>query len=82
VKACVEVGYRCGTRKGGVDGKERRSLEDYLSAIGLCFLQENNCLRIKILGDCYYCVSGLLDHRDDHAHCTVKMGLDMVEAIG
>ena len=20
--------------------------------------QENNCLRIKILGDCYYCVSG------------------------
>lgn len=21
--------------------------------------QENQCLRIKILGDCYYCVSGL-----------------------
>ncbi len=45
-------------------------------------VQENNCLRIKILGDCYYCVSGLLDDRNDHAQCAVKMGLDMVEAIG
>lgn len=22
-------------------------------------LQKHNCLRIKILGDCYYCISGL-----------------------
>ena len=42
---------------------------------------ENHCLRIKILGDCYYCVSGLPEARPDHAHCCVEMGLDMIEAI-
>ena len=42
---------------------------------------ENHCLRIKILGDCYYCVSGLPDVRSDHAHCCVEMGMDMIEAI-
>lgn len=44
-------------------------------------LQENHCLRIKILGDCYYCVSGLPEARGDHAHCCVEMGVDMIEAI-
>lgn len=39
-------------------------------------------MRIKILGDCYYCVSGVLEYRDDHAECAVRMGLAMVEAIG
>jgi class 3 adenylate cyclase len=43
--------------------------------------QENCCLRIKILGDCYYCVSGLPESRQDHAHCCVEMGLDMIETI-
>ncbi|KAH3715828.1 hypothetical protein DPMN_058541, partial [Dreissena polymorpha] len=43
--------------------------------------KRNNCLRIKILGDCYYCVSGLPEARDDHAKCCVEMGLDMIEAI-
>ncbi|XP_071108871.1 adenylate cyclase type 1-like [Haliotis cracherodii] len=43
--------------------------------------KNNYCLRIKILGDCYYCVSGLPDPRADHAHCCVEMGLDMIEAI-
>ena len=43
--------------------------------------QENNCLRIKILGDCYYCVSGLPEPRADHANCAVEMGLDMIDAI-
>jgi len=43
--------------------------------------QDNHCLRIKILGDCYYCVSGLPEPRSDHAHCTVEMGLDMIDAI-
>ncbi|XP_055328638.1 adenylate cyclase type 5-like [Paramacrobiotus metropolitanus] len=43
--------------------------------------EENNCLRIKLLGDCYYCVSGLPDARADHAQCCVEMGLDMIEAI-
>ncbi|XP_028836528.1 adenylate cyclase type 3 isoform X3 [Denticeps clupeoides] len=38
-------------------------------------------LRIKILGDCYYCICGLPDYRDDHAACSIMMGLAMVEAI-
>ncbi|PRD28434.1 UNVERIFIED_CONTAM: Adenylate cyclase type 5 [Trichonephila clavipes] len=42
---------------------------------------ENHCLRIKLLGDCYYCVSGLPEPRPDHAQCCVEMGLDMIEAI-
>ncbi|XP_036319586.1 Ca(2+)/calmodulin-responsive adenylate cyclase isoform X3 [Rhagoletis pomonella] len=42
---------------------------------------DNHCLRIKILGDCYYCVSGLPEPRKDHAKCTVEMGLDMIDAI-
>ncbi|KRT86538.1 Adenylate and Guanylate cyclase, partial [Oryctes borbonicus] len=42
---------------------------------------EHHCLRIKLLGDCYYCVSGLPEPRPDHAHCTVEMGLDMIDAI-
>lgn len=43
--------------------------------------QDNHCLRIKILGDCYYCVSGLPEPRKDHAKCAVEMGLDMIDAI-
>ncbi|OXA59186.1 Adenylate cyclase type 6 [Folsomia candida] len=42
---------------------------------------QNHCLRIKILGDCYYCVSGLPESRLDHASNCVEMGLDMIEAI-
>ncbi|XP_039764165.1 adenylate cyclase type 5-like isoform X2 [Pararge aegeria] len=42
---------------------------------------EHNCLRIKLLGDCYYCVSGLPEAREDHARCCVEMGLDMIDAI-
>lgn len=42
---------------------------------------ENHCLRIKILGDCYYCVSGLPEARPDHAHCCIEMGLEMIDAI-
>ncbi|XP_078396722.1 adenylate cyclase type 8 isoform X3 [Cetorhinus maximus] len=42
---------------------------------------EHHCLRIKILGDCYYCVSGLPEPRQDHAHCCVEMGLNMIKAI-
>ncbi|XP_063696601.1 adenylate cyclase type 5-like isoform X2 [Culicoides brevitarsis] len=43
--------------------------------------QEHHCLRIKLLGDCYYCVSGLPEARPDHALCAVEMGLDMIDAI-
>ena len=42
---------------------------------------ENGCLRIKILGDCYYCVCGLQEDRPDHAYCCVEMGLDMIDTI-
>ncbi|XP_069157850.1 adenylate cyclase type 2 [Procambarus clarkii] len=43
--------------------------------------KENQCLRIKILGDCYYCVSGLPVSRPNHAVNCVKMGLEMIHAI-
>ncbi|KAK8380672.1 hypothetical protein O3P69_007945 [Scylla paramamosain] len=38
-------------------------------------------LRIKILGDCYYCVSGAPKERSDHAVNCVHMGLSMIDAI-
>lgn len=44
-------------------------------------VQKYHQLRIKILGDCYYCVSGLPEPRSDHARCAVEMGLDMIDAI-
>ncbi|XP_072804987.1 uncharacterized protein [Vicugna pacos] len=43
--------------------------------------QENRCCCIKILGDCYYCVSGLPQPETDHTHCCMEMGLDMVDTI-
>ena len=54
-----------------------------VTCVVACFLcvQKNGCLRIKILGDCYYCVSGLLEPREDHAQCCIRMGLDMVKVI-
>ncbi|OCT81450.1 adenylate cyclase type 3 [Xenopus laevis] len=42
---------------------------------------KNHQLRIKILGDCYYCICGLPDYREDHAACSIMMGLAMVDAI-
>ena len=41
----------------------------------------SNCLRIKLLGDCYYCVAGLPVARDDHANCCVELGQHMIKAI-
>ncbi|XP_045169674.2 adenylate cyclase type 5-like [Mercenaria mercenaria] len=46
-----------------------------------CLAADNHCLRIKILGDCYYCVCGVPEARADHAQCCIDMGLDMIEAI-
>ncbi|RWS16944.1 adenylate cyclase type 2-like protein [Dinothrombium tinctorium] len=43
--------------------------------------QDNQCMRIKILGDCYYCVSGLPISRPAHAFNCTQMGLLMIEAI-
>uniref|UniRef100_A0A0C9RWY1 adenylate cyclase n=1 Tax=Fopius arisanus TaxID=64838 RepID=A0A0C9RWY1_9HYME len=43
--------------------------------------QDNQCMRIKILGDCYYCVSGLPVSRPNHAYNCVNMGLQMIDTI-
>lgn len=43
--------------------------------------KKNQCMRIKILGDCYYCVSGLPTPTPNHADNCVNMGLKMIEAI-
>ncbi|XP_053347645.1 adenylate cyclase type 9 [Clarias gariepinus] len=39
------------------------------------------CEKISTLGDCYYCVAGCPEPRDDHAYCCVEMGLGMIQAI-
>ncbi|CAH2003000.1 unnamed protein product [Acanthoscelides obtectus] len=44
-------------------------------------LEKYHQLRIKILGDCYYCISGAPKERPDHAVLCVHMGLSMVKAI-
>lgn len=43
--------------------------------------QEHHCLRIKILGDCYYCVSGVPEPQRAHAHHCVELGLAMINTI-
>ena len=42
--------------------------------------REKQCMRIKLLGDCYYCMSGLPLSRPNHALNIVSMGLAMIEA--
>ncbi|XP_022216491.2 adenylyl cyclase X E-like [Drosophila obscura] len=37
--------------------------------------------RIKFLGDCYYCVAGLMRPDPDHAKCCVDLGLSMISHI-
>ncbi|CAG2107280.1 unnamed protein product [Medioppia subpectinata] len=43
--------------------------------------EANNCLRIKLLGDCYYCVSGIPVHDPNHALNSINMGIDMIDII-
>ncbi|XP_063078208.1 adenylate cyclase type 8-like [Engraulis encrasicolus] len=43
--------------------------------------EEHHCMRIKILGDCYYCVSGVPEPQRAHARCCVEMGLAMINTI-
>ncbi|XP_056150138.1 adenylate cyclase type 8 [Lampris incognitus] len=43
--------------------------------------EEHHCMRIKILGDCYYCVSGVPEPQRAHARCCVEMGLAMISTI-
>ncbi|CAJ0940067.1 unnamed protein product, partial [Mesorhabditis belari] len=43
--------------------------------------QKLQCMRIKFLGDCYYCVSGMPVNRPNHADMCVVMGLEMINTI-
>lgn len=52
-----------------------------LTLVNRSFFQVSHCLRIKLLGDCYYCVAGLPVARPDHANCCVELGLHMIKAI-
>ncbi|KAF2905422.1 hypothetical protein ILUMI_00748 [Ignelater luminosus] len=66
---------------------ERLSASDLVRTLNELFgrfdqiAQDNQCMRIKILGDCYYCVSGLPVSRPNHAYNCVNMGLQMIDAI-
>lgn len=42
---------------------------------------DHNVLRIKFLGDCYYCVSGIPKETPDHAKNCVDLGLRMIKDI-
>lgn len=41
----------------------------------------SGCEKISTLGDCYYCVSGCPQPKEDHATCCINMGLGMITAI-
>lgn len=43
--------------------------------------EEHHCLRIKLLGDCYYCVSGVPEPQQAHAQHCVEMGMAMIYTI-
>lgn len=46
--------------------------------------ETHKCMRIKILGDCYYCVSGVPEpdkEKPNHAENCVEMGLAMIRLI-
>ncbi|KAF9798143.1 hypothetical protein SFRURICE_016533 [Spodoptera frugiperda] len=43
--------------------------------------EEYDVLRIKFLGDCYYCVSGIPKPTDQHAKNCVDLGLEMIHII-
>lgn len=69
----------CGKMKINSEGVLFVIKFDYFS------LQDNHCLRIKLLGDCYYCISMFdmqtFKPRPDHAVCSVETGLHMIQAI-
>ncbi|XP_039765550.1 adenylyl cyclase 78C-like isoform X2 [Pararge aegeria] len=73
--------------KGFTELSSKCSAQDLVKLLNELFARfdrlatENHCLRIKLLGDCYFCVSGLPERRDDHAFCCVNMGLQMIRVI-
>ncbi|KAL5493456.1 hypothetical protein EMCRGX_G014645 [Ephydatia muelleri] len=65
-----------------INGRELVQMLNELFAQCDALAELNHCLRIKILGDCYYCVSGLYDStNNNHAACCVEMGLGMVDVL-
>lgn len=52
-----------------------------MNLIVFCLFQEHDVLRIKFLGDCYYCVSGIPMPNIQHAKCCVDLGLEMIHII-
>ena len=85
------------TTRTVVDGKEVvvDRIEDLVATLNDLFgkfdeaADRNQCLRIKILGDCYYCITGLpipdKDGKDvkdaKHAKNSIEMGLEMISMI-
>ncbi|XP_072935592.1 adenylyl cyclase 78C [Epargyreus clarus] len=73
--------------KGFTELSSRCSAQQLVKLLNALFARfdtlaaKNHCLRIKLLGDCYFCVSGLPARRADHALCCVNMGLHMIRAI-
>nr|XP_020667597.1 adenylate cyclase type 9 [Pogona vitticeps] len=43
--------------------------------------EDTKCEKVSTLGDCYYCVAGCPEPRQDHAYCCIEMGLGMIKAI-
>ena len=54
---------------------------DWIGFESTVFFQAYNCLRIKLLGDCYYCVSGIPNPTPSHANNCVKLGFEMIDII-
>ena len=56
---------------------------DVLSAPRLFVVccQHHGCLRVKLSGDCYNCISGLPEKEPGDVDRCVKMGLDMIDVI-
>lgn len=69
----------------------QNTAEQVVKTLHQLFLQfdklasENDCYRIKLLGDCYYCVSGINSgkqkNKGSHANNCTKMAFDMIENL-
>ncbi|UYV64074.1 ADCY7 [Cordylochernes scorpioides] len=65
----------------GMDANELvETLNELFGKFDECIVK-HRCLRIKLLGDCYYCVSGIPEQQPGHADNCVRMGLDMIGII-
>lgn len=73
------------TLKGGLTADDVLRSVNALLTHPVSAFKDNHCLRVKLLGDCYYCVSQFESDnwktRPDHAVCSVETGLHMIKAI-